>query len=73
MNQKNILKVLAGAKIVARKASKDLSEKSKEYIEQNIIKGNYVTREEFEQLKKLTLKMEKELQDLAKTSKNNIK
>jgi BMFP domain-containing protein YqiC len=69
MNQENVLKILAGARIVARKASKDLSEKSKDYIEQNIIKGNYVTREEFEQLKKLTLKIEKEMQVLIKTSK----
>jgi BMFP domain-containing protein YqiC len=69
MNQENVLKILAGARIMARKASKDLSEKSKDYIEQNIIKGNYVTREEFEQLKKLTLKIEKEMQVLIKTSK----
>lgn len=61
MSQEKIIKLLAGATMAARNTSQIVSEKSVNYIEDNFLKGNYVSREEFNQLKKLVIKLEKEL------------
>ena len=59
MTQEHIIKLLTGASQVIRQTSKLINEKSSNYIDNNFIKGNYVAREEFEQLRKLVLKLEK--------------
>jgi hypothetical protein len=61
MTQEKIIKFLAGATMAARNTSQIVSEKSTSYIEDNFLKGNYVSREEFNQLKNLVIKLEKQL------------
>jgi len=61
MTQESIIRILAGANKVARQSGEAIKESSANYIEQNIIKGKYVTREEYEQLQKLVLKLQQEL------------
>lgn len=47
--------------MVAKSATKIAQEKSAYYIEEQVLKGKYVTREEFNQLQKLVQKLEAEL------------
>jgi hypothetical protein len=61
MTHEKVIKLLAGATMAARNTSQIISEKSAGYIEDNILKGNYVSREEFNQLKSLVIKLEKQL------------
>ena len=61
MSQENIIRALAGANKIARQSIDSIKESSADYIEQNIVKGKYVTREEYEQLQKLVMKLEKEI------------
>ncbi|GAA5252887.1 hypothetical protein [Candidatus Rickettsia kedanie] len=65
MKTNNILKVAVGASSVAQKALNSISDKSCGIIEDKIIKGNYVTREEFEKLQILVIKLKKELTELS--------
>jgi len=60
----DILKVAVGASSAAQKAINSIADKSRDVIEDKILKGNYVTREEFEKLQTLVLKLKKELEEL---------
>ena len=62
MSQETILKLLAGASTLAKNSS-ELAYKQLETAIEAIIKSKYVTREEHENLKKLVLKLEKQLQN----------
>ncbi|MGX6960849.1 MAG: hypothetical protein ACIPMY_06605 [Rickettsia endosymbiont of Pentastiridius leporinus] len=64
MKTNDILKVATGAGSVLQKAANSLRDKSCDIIEDKILKGNYVTREEFEKLQALVLKLKKELAEL---------
>lgn len=64
MKTNNILKVAVGASSVAQKALNNIADKSCGIIEDKILKGNYVTREEFEKLQTLVIKLKKELAEL---------
>ncbi|MDP4708980.1 MAG: hypothetical protein NWS20_03130 [Rickettsiaceae bacterium] len=64
MTQESIIRILAGANKVARQSKEVIKTSSTNYIEQNIMKGNYVTREEYEQLQKLVLKLKQEIIEL---------
>ncbi|PCJ26297.1 MAG: hypothetical protein COA94_05435 [Rickettsiales bacterium] len=64
MTQENIIKILAGMNSAARKAGEAVKESSSQYIEDNVIKGNYVSREEYNQLHKLVIKLSKEVAEL---------
>lgn len=64
MKTSDILKVATGASSVLQKAANSLRDKSCDIIEDKILKGNYVTREEFEKLQTVVLKLKKELADL---------
>ncbi len=64
MNQQSIIEILAGANKIARQSKKIMKEASANYIEKNIVKGQYVTREEYEQLQKLVLKLKQEITEL---------
>jgi hypothetical protein len=66
MTQENIIKILAGANKIARESSKAIKESGASFVENSIIKGNYVSREEHEQLKNLVLKMQSEIDLLKK-------
>jgi len=64
MKTNDILKVAVGASSVAQKALNSIADKSRNVIEDKILKGNYVTREEFEKLQTLVIKLKKELTEL---------
>ncbi|GAB4169414.1 MAG: hypothetical protein Tsb006_7500 [Rickettsiaceae bacterium] len=64
MTQEKILKMLAGASQIAKQSSHAIASSSANFIEQNVIKGKYVSREEYDQLKRLVLKLEKEITEL---------
>ncbi len=66
MNQENIVKILSGANKLFRQSRKAMQKSSASYIEQEIIKGKYVTREEYEQLHALVIKLNQELELLKK-------
>jgi hypothetical protein len=63
MNQRNIIQLLAGANKVAKATSEIINEKGANYIEENLLKGNYVTRSEFDQLKNLVKNLEKKISE----------
>lgn len=65
MSQENILKLLAGLSSIAKNSS-ELAIQQFETAIEAIIKGKYVTREEHEDLKKLVLKLEKQLKEQPK-------
>ncbi|MCZ6902065.1 MAG: hypothetical protein O7C59_11655 [Rickettsia endosymbiont of Ixodes persulcatus] len=64
MKTNDIIKVAVGASSVAQKTLNSIADKSCGIIEDKILKGNYVTREEFEKLKTLVIKLKKELAEL---------
>ena len=66
MAQKNFIQILTGANKIVRKSCEIVKESSANYIEQNILKGKYATREEYQQLQKLTMKLQQELAELKK-------
>ncbi len=66
MTQENIIKLLAGANKIARESSNIIKESGANFVEKTVIKGNYVSREEHEQLKQLVLKMQDEINSLKK-------
>ena len=68
MTQENVLKMLAGASNVARKSAEAIKSSGAGYIEKNVIKGQYVTREEYEQLHKLVIKLQKEVESMKNMS-----
>ena len=63
MSQEKVIKLLAGAAKIAKESQKIIKTTGSQFIENNVIKGNYVTREEFDQLRNLVIKLEKELQN----------
>jgi hypothetical protein len=66
MTQENIIKLLAGVNKIARESTNIIKVSGANFIEKSIIKGNYVSREEHEQLKQLVLKMQEEISSLKK-------
>ena len=66
MTKENLIQILTGVNKIARKSKELIKDSSSNYIEENIVKGKYVTREEYEQLNKLVLKLQKELLALKK-------
>ncbi len=66
MTQENIIKLLAGVNKIARESTNIIKESGANFVEKSIIKGNYVSREEHEQLKQLVLKMREEISSLKK-------
>jgi len=66
MTQEKIIKILAGANKIARESGNIIKESGANFVENSIIKGNYVSREKYEQLKTLVLNMQNELNSLKK-------
>ncbi len=69
MTQENIIKMLAGASKIARESREVIRSSGAKYIEENVVKGKYVAREEYEQLKKLVMKLEKDILSLVSSAK----
>lgn len=66
MTNKNIIRILAGASKIARNSEEIIKNSSANFIEKNVVKGKYVEREEYEQLKKLVLRLQQKISDLQK-------
>lgn len=66
MAWKNLTKMISGVNMLTRKSAQIAKSSSADYIEKNIIKGKYVSYEEHEHLKKLVLKLQKEISALKK-------
>ncbi|XVN40999.1 MAG: hypothetical protein RCO49_09935 [Rickettsia endosymbiont of Argas persicus] len=66
MKTNDILKVATGASSVLHKAINNIKDKGCNIIEDKVLKGNYVTREEFEKLQTLVIKLKKEITELKK-------
>ena len=66
MNQESILKILAGGAKVIKKASENLKNKSSEYVREAVLKNEFVTRDEHQQLKAMVLKLSEEIKSIEK-------
>lgn len=66
MDQESVIKILAGGAMVAKKASENLKEKSAEYIKEKILHNEFVTRDEYQQLRNLVLKLSEEIKSIEK-------
>ena len=64
MKTNDFLKVATGASSVLHKAINNIKDKSCEIIEDKVLKGNYVTREEFKKLQTLVIKLKNELAEI---------
>lgn len=73
MSQDKFFQLLAGAGQALKQSGDMIANNSAEFIEKNVIKGKYVTREEYDQLKKMVLKLEQELNYLKTKSESVIK
>ena len=66
MHKNPFLKIFTSGIKVAKQTSKNLKSKSSEYIKDNILNNEFVTRKEFEKLRKLVIKLSTELDDIKK-------
>lgn len=64
MKMNNVLKVVSGITSIAQKVSNNTSTVCSQLVEDKFIKGNYVTREEYNILQELVIKLQKELVDI---------
>ncbi len=64
MIQNNILKMLSSGASVMQNISRNITEKGQEIIEDNILKGKYVTREEYSSLEARLTKLQQELETI---------
>ncbi|KAF8818976.1 hypothetical protein [Rickettsia endosymbiont of Cardiosporidium cionae] len=61
---KNIFKILRGTGSIINQGNEIIKKTCNEYLELNLIKGNYVTREEFNQLRNSFLKLKNDFEVL---------
>lgn len=54
----SFIKIFAGANKVFRNTQNIIKDQHSDYIEQNILQNKYVSREEFDQLKKLVMELQ---------------
>jgi hypothetical protein len=71
MDQESIIKILAGGAMVAKKTSENLQGKTSEYIKEKVLSNEFVTRDEFIQLRNLVLKLSEKIKSLEKNSLNS--
>ncbi len=64
MTQEKVIKILAGGRMAAKQASETIKTKSMEYIKDNILTNEFVTREEHEALRKLVVKLAEDMKNL---------
>lgn len=71
MQSNNFLKVVLGASNILQKTASNITSQCSNLIEHKIVKGNYITREEFEAMKSLVVKLQNELLELKKSDRKN--
>lgn len=69
MNQEKIFQLFAGASQAIKQSGEIIASNGADFIENKVIKGNYVTRAEYNQLRQVVLKLEQEI--LSLKSKQN--
>jgi len=57
----NILKILSSGATVMQNINRNIQEKGQEIIEDNILKGKYVTREEYSNMEKRMEQLQQEI------------
>ena len=58
-----IIKILAGIGTVCSEVNNNLMDKSRDFIEDNLLHGKYVSREEFEALQHIVLQLQAQLSE----------
>lgn len=69
MNKENIINLIAGGAQVAKHTAENLKTRSAEYIKENILNNEFVTQEEYQQLRQLVFKLSEEIKTLKKSNK----
>lgn len=64
MSKPPFINIISGMNMIIRQSKENFKKSSQDYIEKNIIKGQYVSREEYNQLSELVLKLQKELNEI---------
>lgn len=64
MKTHDLLKVATGASSVFHKVINNIKDTSCDIIEDKVLKSNYVTREEFEKLQTIVIKLKKEIAEM---------
>lgn len=69
--QNRMIKFLSGASMLLRKAKQEIKHQAYDAMEENIFHNKYVTREEYDNLKALSIKLDARVSMLEKTTSNN--
>lgn len=67
MKANNFLKVMLGTGAIIQKAANNAMACGSKLVEEKIVQGNYITREEFEVLQAMVIKLQNELVELKKS------
>jgi hypothetical protein len=73
MNQENLMKIISGSAKIAKNTAENLRETTSNYIKEKVLKNEFVTREEFTELRNFVLKLSEELEFIKQNSLNNKK
>jgi hypothetical protein len=73
MNQENLIKIIASSAKIAKNTTENLRETTSNYIKEKVLKNEFVTREEFTELRNFALKLSKELENIKQNSLNKEK
>lgn len=66
MKVSNLLKIAAGVSTVGQNIAASAMDKGHRLVDEHFLHGKYVTREEFDNLKELVIKLEQRLASLQK-------
>ncbi|WPY01186.1 hypothetical protein Trichorick_01091 [Candidatus Trichorickettsia mobilis] len=67
MIMRKVMKVLTGIGTVCGEANNSLIDRSRDFIEENLLQGKYVSREEFEALQHIVLQLQAQLAEISKS------
>jgi hypothetical protein len=73
MNQENLIKIISGSAKIAKNTAENLRETTSHYIKEKVLKNEFVTREEFTELRNFALKLSEELENIKQNSLNKEK
>ncbi|WP_316354027.1 hypothetical protein [Candidatus Trichorickettsia mobilis] len=68
---RKVMKILTGIGTVCGEANNGLIDKSRDFIEDNLLRGKYVSREEFEALQHIVLQLQAQLAEVSKSKSLN--
>lgn len=69
MSQESIIRMLASGAKIFKETSSNIKALSTEYIRENVLRNEFVTREEYKQLQKLVFKLSEELEKIKKVER----